>query len=729
MPTASPTTTIVWLVGLAALICAVGAWVTVRLYRRTRAHTGGSRAAWVFLGAVAAGSTVWCTHFVAMLAFEPGVAVSYGPGMTALSLAVAILAGAAGLAIATARRPFAPEAGGAIIGAGVAAMHYTGMAAFVADGVIIWDAGHLAASVLAAVGLGTAAFHRAARPVAAGWRRCDAAGLLVLAIVSLHFTGMAAMTILPLAPVDGAAAGDAARQVLAAAVAGVGLLVLGTGAVSQLVDRQSRREAAVARMAQERRIAHLAFHDSLTDLRHGRRSWSGWRMRWRSAATARRSRCSRWTSTVKEINDLHGRAAGDHVLRVLAGRMRDVLRDSEFVARLGGDEFMAISTVEDRTEALDLAVRLEAQLSLPIRTGPEELACGGSVGVALCPDDAETTAALMNNADLAMYRAKGQPGRTVCFYEEAMDDAVRTRRKTVKDLRDALALRQFELHYQVQMSVQTGSVTGYEALLRWNHPEHGHVPTSEFIPLAEETGLILPIGEWVLRAACAEAASWEVPHKIAVNLSAVQFGHPDLPGLVRQALSDTGLAPSRLELEIIETSLVAHPARAIRVLQEIRALGVTVAIDDFGAGHCLLVDPPDLRLRQDQARQGVHGGARALPAGARRDPGRVDAGRRPLHPRSRRSRRERRASSPSCASRDATKRRAFCSGARRHASRSAWWWRTIARRCARRLTVRGARRPPGASSAGGRWQTRAGVARYHPDATAPARRAPGANGG
>jgi diguanylate cyclase len=585
-----------WLVGLAAVICALGAWVTVRLYLSARAHTGASRAAWVFLGAVATGSTVWCTHFVAMLAFEPGVAVSFGPGVTALSLAVAILAGAAGLGVATARRRFAPEAGGAIIGAGVAAMHYTGMAAFAADGLILWHAGYAAASVLAAVGLGTVALNRASQPAAAGWRECEAVGLLVLAIVSLHFTGMAAMTILPLAAAKGAAAAapmaDAARQVLAAAVAGVGLLVLGTGAVSHLLDRQNRMEAA-ARMEQERRIAHLAFHDSLTGLPN-RASF----LERLGGAVAARSPGEKVALLAidldgfKEINDLHGHAAGDHVLRVLAERMRDVLREGELVARLGGDEFVAIATVKDREEALDLAARLKAQLSLPIRSGPEELACGGSVGVALCPDDAETTAALMNNADLAMYRAKRQRARTVCFYEEAMDEAVRTRRKTAKDLRDALALGQFELHYQVQVSVQTGSVTGYEALLRWNHPVLGRVAPAEFIPLAEENGLILPIGEWVLRAACAEAASWEAPHKLAVNLSAVQFGHPDLPTLVRQVLSDTGLAPSRLELEITETALVADPARAIRVLREIRALGVTVAIDDFGAGHSSL---PTLR--------------------------------------------------------------------------------------------------------------------------------------
>ena len=577
-----------WLVGLAALVCALGAWVTVRLHQSARAYAAGSRAAWVFLGAVAAGSGVWCTHFIAMLAFAPGVAVAFEPGLTALSLPVAILAGAAGLAVASGPRRFAPGAGGALLGAGVAAMHYSGMAAFAADGLILWEPGHVAASVVAAIGLGAFAFHRASRQ-AAGWRGCDAAGLLVLGVVSLHFTGMAAMTILPSDAARGAlSAGDTARQVLAVAVAGVGLLVLGTGAVSHVLDRHSREQAA-ARMAQERRIAHLAFHDSLTGLPN-RASFLE-RLGRTVAARGPGEKVALLAIDLdrfKEVNDLHGHAAGDHVLRVLAERMSGVLHDGEFLARLGGDEFVAIATVAERGAALDLAARLEAQLSTVIRTGYAELVCGGSVGVALCPDDAETTTALMNNADLAMYRAKGQPSRAVCFYEEAMDEAIRARRKTIKELREALGLGQLELRYQMQVSVGTEAVTGYEVLLRWGHPERGQVPPSEFIPLAEETGLILPIGEWVLRSACAEAASWTAPHRIAVNLSAAQLGHPDLPGLVRQVLSDTGLPPSRLELEITETSLVSDPERSARVIRQIKASGVAVALDDFGAGHSSL---------------------------------------------------------------------------------------------------------------------------------------------
>jgi len=187
-----------------------------------------------------------------------------------------------------------------------------------------------------------------------------------------------------------------------------------------------------------------------------------------------------------------------------------------------------------------------------------------------------------------MYRAKADIGRAVCFYESKMDEAARARHTLAQDLRRAVELDQLDLHYQVQTSVRTGQICGYEVLLRWHHPERGAVPPSEFIPIAEESGTILVIGEWVLRTACKEAASWGQPYKIAVNLSPVQFAHADLAKLVHTILLETGLAPSRLELEITESTIIADKTRTLHVLRQIRALGVTVAIDDFGTGYSSL---------------------------------------------------------------------------------------------------------------------------------------------
>ena len=673
------------LVAVAALLCCVGSWVTADLYGATRSSSGRARAAWIFLGAVAAGSTIWCTHFVAMLAYRPTAPVAFAPGLTALSLAVAIIASAIGLAIASARFRLAPPVGGAVFGGGIAAMHYTGMAAFAVDGLMLWDRAYVAASVALAIALSIAGAIAGARGRVPADKRL-AAGLLVLAIVSLHFTGMAALTVVPSAA--GLPSSDEAMDMLAIAVAGVGLLVLGTGATSYLLDgdardragarlrhlaestvdgvvieqdgriaevnaafaalvgetrerllskrldtyldrdpgdaepallrtglrradgmivpvevaarRETGRAGEVAvvvfavrdlrpRLEAEQRIAYLAGNDSLTDLPN-RASFLD---RLERAIVSRGAHESVALLAIdldrfKEVNDLHGHAAGDAVLSLLAERTRAALRPGEFLARLGGDEFAAVATVRSREEALEFAERLEKPLFSSVDLDHAEVACGASVGVALFPQDADSPTALMNNADLAMYRAKGTLGQVTCFYEGSMDEMVRARRKTMKELRDALQRREFELHYQVQTSVATREVTGYEALLRWRHPERGYVPPMEFIPIAEETGLILPIGDWVLRAACEAAAGWATPHKIAVNLSAVQLASVDLPRVVAQVLADTALSPQRLELEITETALIADKVRATHVLGELKALGVTIAMDDFGTGYSSL---------------------------------------------------------------------------------------------------------------------------------------------
>jgi EAL domain-containing protein (putative c-di-GMP-specific phosphodiesterase class I) len=210
------------------------------------------------------------------------------------------------------------------------------------------------------------------------------------------------------------------------------------------------------------------------------------------------------------------------------------------------------------------------------------------MGVALYPNDGQSPEALIANADLAMYRAKGSISREVCFYDGEMDEAARDRTKMAKDLWAAIEAKQFYLHYQVQKSISTGEITGYEVLLRWRHPERGQVSPVEFIPVAEECGAILPIGEWVLREACREAANWPVDHKVAVNLSPVQIAHADMPAIVHSVLLETGLKPSRLELEITESSIFSDKQRALHALRAIKALGVSIAIDDFGTGYSSL---------------------------------------------------------------------------------------------------------------------------------------------
>lgn len=290
----------------------------------------------------------------------------------------------------------------------------------------------------------------------------------------------------------------------------------------------------------------------------------------------------------KEINDTRGHAAGDEVLVTLSKRMQACLEADETIARFGGDEFAAAKRFEDMSDLTDFIQRLEACLNAEIRIDGYDIKPGASLGVAIYPQDADNIEALLNNADLAMYRAKDALTQTVCFYEVSMDEAARSRRLIANDLWQAVERKELQLHYQVQKAVNSGEIIGYEVLLRWHHPVRGTIPPGEFIPIAEECGAILPIGEWVLREACREAVTWDNEHKIAVNLSPVQLGNADVADLVHRVLLETGLDPRRLELEITESTIIGDKERALNTLRRIKAFGVTIAIDDFGTGYSSL---------------------------------------------------------------------------------------------------------------------------------------------
>jgi diguanylate cyclase (GGDEF)-like protein/PAS domain S-box-containing protein len=340
----------------------------------------------------------------------------------------------------------------------------------------------------------------------------------------------------------------------------------------------------------EARIEHMALHDDLTGLPN-RASFA--RSLDIAIADARQSGTRIAVVGIdldrfKDVNDLHGHAIGDEVLRRLATRLAATVADGEIVSRLGGDEFAAFKAYSDQTELAQFVARLEHALIGLIEIDEISIHPGGSLGIALYPDDGETREQVVNNSDLAMYRAKAAVGRRVCFYEPGMDEALRARRLLAGDLREAITRSELSLAYQVQKSVSNETVLGYEALLRWNHPRDGWISPTDFIPIAEECGEIIRLGEWVLRTACDEAASWPEPWRVAVNLSPVQLMHPDIVQVVTSALLEAGLSPKRLELEITETAIVSDKVRALHVLRQIKALGVSIAIDDFGTGYSSL---------------------------------------------------------------------------------------------------------------------------------------------
>lgn len=289
----------------------------------------------------------------------------------------------------------------------------------------------------------------------------------------------------------------------------------------------------------------------------------------------------------KAVNDSHGHPIGDALLQAVAQRLRAVVRDADVVSRLGGDEFaVALPTL---AAAETMGARLVDVLSRPYLIEGHVAIIGASVGVAAGPRDGADTAALVRAADLALYQAKEDGRQAMRVFGPEMDARARARHALLDDLRRALALQQFEVHYQPQTVLTSGRLVGFEALVRWRHPEHGLVPPDRFIPLAEEMGLIVPIGEWVLRTACRDAMSWPDHLCVAVNVSAKQLSDRDrLPRVVEKALAATGLLAQRLEIEITESALVRHEKEALHVLHALRATGVRVSMDDFGTGYSSL---------------------------------------------------------------------------------------------------------------------------------------------
>ena len=686
-----------WFVLLAALVCLGGSWVMARLFHRAATTDGVQRVGWHFMTAVAAGVAIWCTHFIAMLGFSAGTPIAFDPLLTGLSLLIAIAGSTAGFVLAgSGLGRFAPLGGGAVVGLAIACMHYTGMLGYRVSGLVSWDVSFLVTSVVLSVTLAALALqvgmliHPFARNVMAG--------IFALAIISLHFTGMAAFHVEPLV-LPGNWANGGELTALALAIAGMAVLLVSGGVASYLIDDRVRSEAAEALrnmssgivwvsptgtirllnervhelfgldpaearigmplaqyianigarcgwddelvrrivdahflwMAEpgvtrlehdfdngmvlaisccpiagggailtyddvteartsERKIAHMAFHDTLTGLpnRAALSKRLDEEIEWARASNGRLALIGIDLDRFKEVNDLRGHAAGDQMLKVLAQRMGGLLQEGDFVARVGGDEFIAVHRLGGQRHLLEFVAQLEAALFAAIQLEDSDVVPGASMGVAIFPDDAADKETLIGNADLAMYRAKSDATQAVCFYEPGMDEKVRNRRALAQELRDALQNGQFEVHYQVQTTVEGGHIRGYEALLRWRHPTRGLVQPSEFIPLAEENGMILQIGRWVLRHACATAASWHTHYKIAVNLSAIQLADPDLPQMVAQILDETGLAAERLELELTESMIFADRERSLATLRQIKALGVSIALDDFGTGYSSL---------------------------------------------------------------------------------------------------------------------------------------------
>jgi diguanylate cyclase (GGDEF)-like protein len=351
-----------------------------------------------------------------------------------------------------------------------------------------------------------------------------------------------------------------------------------------VVDVTERKHA-------EARIAYMAHHDALTDLPN--RVLFNERLNELLARTPQQGESLAVhcldLDHFKGVNDTLGHPIGDELLKTVAQRLRQALRGSDMVARLGGDEFAVVQfPLRSPDEASALANKLIELVSRPYEVHGHEFVVGASIGIALAPNDGTASDILLRNADMALYRAKAEGRGTAHFFEPEMDRRIQARRMLELDLRKAFANGEFELFYQPLINLNTDSVSGFEALLRWRHPERGMVTPAEFIPLAEEIGLIVPLGEWVLRQACSEAVRWPGGLKVAVNLSPLQFRNRGVVKAVVNALAYSQLAPNRLELEITESVLLGETDANLATLHQLREIGVSISMDDFGTGYSSL---------------------------------------------------------------------------------------------------------------------------------------------
>ena len=690
------------LVVLGGAVCLLASGAAISLFHRARATQGSGRLVWISLDAVVSGCGIWATHFIAMLAYGPGNAGAYNIPVTILSLIFAISVTFVGLSIAVSfsRTPWA-VLGGAIVGGGVAAMHYTGMAALEIPARVSWAEGTIVASVLFGIVLAALALFVAARRDDRS-HALAATGLLTIAIVAHHFTAMGAVLLTPdpTLAISGLSIPPASMSFLTASAA---VAIIAIALVAALLDRRSKGElgrqqvvldTALQNMSQglcmfdadgkiqlfnERYAAMLGrtdipltgrllvdvlreeqakgqwqgdagefFARLVVDAREGRTTsqvvtrfgrsirvvnqpmlGGGWVATFEDItewleAQAKISHMARHDALTnlpnrvlfheqlerglrragsndqlavlcldldhfKDINDSLGHPIGDALLKEVGRRLKATVGEHDTVARLGGDEFAVVQIGRsEEAEARVLAGRLVEVISAPYEIDDHQIVIGVSIGISLSPQDGTNPDELLKNADLALYRAKADGRGTYRFFETGMDARAQARRLLEMDLRAALQRDEFQVYYQPIRDVASDRVVVFEALLRWNHPHRGLISPINFIPLAEETGLIVQLGEFVLRSACVDAATWPDDVDVAVNLSPVQFKSPNLIAIVNEALEASGLAARRLELEITESVLLQNSETTLTTLHELRGMGVRISLDDFGTGYSSL---------------------------------------------------------------------------------------------------------------------------------------------
>jgi len=585
-----------WLAALSIAVAVLVSSLAFRLAVRVAGSDRASRRYWLLGGAVAMGIGIWSMHFIGMLAFSLPIGLRYDVSTTLTSLAVAIVTSGVAIDVASRRRRRLARVllGGLLMGSGIAGMHYLGMRAIDIVPGIRYRLPLVAASVgVAVLGSGGALWllFRRGRGRAAGIvGRFGGALLMGLTICGTHYLGMAASVFGAGSYCRGGSSLDSDWLAATTALVTFGVLALTFLADIYSTELASRARAHAASLQKvNERLRHQATHDALTGLPNRQLFFERLGAALSDAGGAGFAVMVIDLDRFKLINDSLGHVAGDELLREVAHRLGAALRRADTIARMGGDEFLVLAGgAADADAAAGIAAKIVQAIREPMRLGALEVRASPSIGISLYPRDGSDAGGLVARADEAMYRAKESGGNTFRCFASEMTTFAHERLQLESELREALQLRQFELHYQPRVDVVTGRIGSVEALIRWRHPRRGYVPPQTFIPIAEETGLMLPIGEWVLQEACRQARLWQqsdLPMRVAVNLSAVQFRHADLMSVIERALTSQRLPAKMLELELTESAVMSSAASSVAILEQLSRLGVVVALDDFGTGY------------------------------------------------------------------------------------------------------------------------------------------------
>lgn len=589
------------LVAVSIFVAILASYTALDMAGRVATSAGRVALIWLVGGGFAMGIGIWSMHFIGMLAMNMEMMMSYDPVLTMLSMAVAVASSIFALWIVCyGELPLSRLIVGALtLGSGVVAMHYIGMAALMFAAEIVWNWGWITLSVIIALVASTAALWLAFKLRQGGGKlallRAGAATLMGIAIAGMHYTGMAAASF---PAMSHASEMGVNSNWLAVLVVVVTLSILGiTLIVSTLDARLQARTSVLASSLAEanRELAQLALHDNLTRLPN--------RILLEDRLDQAVNKAEREGNSFalmfmdldgfKSVNDAFGHHIGDNLLIAVTERMKSLLKGHHTLARLGGDEFVLLVEIGDPNDAATVADMLVKAIDVPFLISRYELAVSLSIGIAVYPGDGKDERELMFNADAAMYHTKNNGRNGYSFFQPSMNTIAQNQLQLINDLWLARDNNELRVFYQPKFCAPQGPIMGFEALVRWQHPQRGLLTPDTFLPLAEKTGLIVTIGNWVIGEACRQLRIWHLqgnPHwSIAVNLSALQFEQAGLVEAVTTALETHHISPELLTLEVTETTAMRDPDESIRILTQLTDLGVKASIDDFGTGYSSLL--------------------------------------------------------------------------------------------------------------------------------------------